>query len=121
MPRSVNIINGSLGQSLPNGVNWVDPTPYVVHCGLDPGLSDPSNHGRLFAGEEPIKGSYLLSWSDVYMNGGRKILHDPRVIIEGRCHGNACVGGPPALLLQGTGGDERGGKCNQSLSRCQAG
>lgn len=50
MPRSVNIINRSLGQPLSNGVNWVDPTPYAVHSALDPGLSDPSNHDRLFFG-----------------------------------------------------------------------
>lgn len=48
MLLGVKIINRSLGQPSPTGGNWVDPAPYAVHCGLDPGLSGPANHHRLF-------------------------------------------------------------------------
>lgn len=48
VPWGVKIINGSLGQSLPTGGNWVDPAPYAVHCGEDASLSDSSNHCRPF-------------------------------------------------------------------------
>lgn len=65
MPWGVKIINRSLGQPLVTWGNWVDPAPYAVHCVLDPDLSDPANHLRLFSGEQPMKGNSMLSWSDV--------------------------------------------------------